>query len=116
MIGCTKQSASEAQLQVLTHDFSIQQIADENAPQSFAVDPDCNTQLARALCLSDYDDMGIDSQCSNEKVTPEQIAALIELKDSLPPFHKKVMCSLGRVQIQKNIFSIAYATFIRGSD
>jgi len=113
LIGCTKESASESKIQLLTHDFSIQQITDEDTPQSFVVDPDCNTQLSKALCVSDYDDMGIDSQCSSEKVTPAQIAALIELKDSLPPFHKKVMCSLGRVQIQKNIFSIAYATYIR---
>lgn len=72
--------------------------------------------MAKALCVSESDELGYDKNCSVEKVTSEQLEVLQDIVKELPPFHKKVMCNLSRIQIQDKIFSIAYATVVKNAD
>lgn len=111
--ACTEHKKSP-QIERISPDFIVQTLG-EDTPTNFEVDPDCDAQMAKALCVSDSAELGYDQNCSFEKVTLEQLAALRGVTRELPPFHKKVMCHLSRIQIQDGIFSIAYATGIRDS-
>ncbi|MFS4460898.1 hypothetical protein [Bdellovibrio sp. HCB2-146] len=104
------------QIQRLGHDFIVETLSNAEDFPTVEVDPDCDSHLAKILCVSDDKELGFDKNCSFEKVQPQQIAALQNFVKELPPFHQKVMCHLNRVQIQNNIYSIAYASGIAGPE
>lgn len=111
--ACTK-SPNYSQVKLISPDFAIQTLEKENL--SFEIDPDCESQMAKALCVSESEELEYDENCSVEKVSKEQLEALKRIVNELPSFHKKVMCNLSHIQIQDKIYSIAYATVVRNTD
>lgn len=113
-LGCSKKS--ESTIKMLSHDSVIETLQRENDIELPEVNADCDKHLERILCISDKSDLRFDVNCSYEKVQPEQVSNLKKVKDLLPKFHQQVICNLSRIQIQQNIFSIAFASLIRNSD
>lgn len=111
--ACTNSSSSTSVL-LLSRDFGVQTI--DNNTFEVQINTDCDEQMTKALCVSEKEQLGYDEDCSIEKVTIKQLEGLKNIVRQLPPFHKKVMCHLNRIQIQDKIFSIGYATVIRNSD
>ncbi len=113
VMGCSAQKQAP-RLQMLAPDFAIETLESPN-PDDLQVLENCDDQIKKALCVSSSEEMGYDPKCSKELVSETQVSSVIKIKNQLPTFHQKVFCHLARIQIQDNIFSIAYATALRSS-
>ena len=109
MGACSKSSSSQIQVQYLSHDFISQTVSSDFPAIDVTFETDCADQLRKVTCVSDQEDLEFDVNCSVKRVTPEQLAALSKVVADLPPLHRKMMCTLSRIQIQDKIFSMAYA-------
>lgn len=74
-----------------------------------STDAECAARIRQIMCVSNLTAMEYDTKCDIHAVTADQVAFMTSVMKALPPFQRKVMCHVNRIQVQDRVASIAYA-------